>query len=469
MNIIQDVKQNNNTAQEQLKDILEKSNKISQKLQIREPLHGDLDFSILPEYGFTNITYISLEKGEITSITGLPKLLISLSCADNLLDKIENLPEGLQSLDVAHNFITELDVSYLKQLELLNFTDNKITTIENLPHTLLSINGDNNLLHKLNLFGLAHLELLNISNNPITLIENLPEGIIVFNMENTPDIEFRNSPVIPISAVVEDVDSRINYNESLNEYFRLKRNYNDKLFRMKKKVHEKAKSTRAAQREVLTLKPPCIKCKRPVGTIFSKKDNRYIAICGDVKTPCKLDIQIFAGTISPVNWLLYIIKENMDLTKDAIIRQKLDTIFNYTSEEDSVKLFKQKLKTYNSNSDSFKELSDKNNEALYGSQKKILIDKKNGDIFQLIEQIHILLEEYTKTNNHELLKTAMDMQVLQLLPETRNLRKLKHEVMEMNHEKINEKDMYGLFQYPCTLSKIDDVFGEPPRVIKFTK
>jgi Leucine-rich repeat (LRR) protein len=202
MNIIleqrADVIQNNNTAQERLKSILENLNKTAQRIRIIEPLYGDIDFSILAEYGFSTIKDITLSKGEITSITGLPKILMSLSCVDNLLTELIDLPRGLRNIDIAHNYLTQIDISPIEQLETLVVTDNKITTLENLPSTLAMIRCDNNQLTHLNLAGLTQLELLNVSNNPITVIENMPENIVDFKMENTPSIEFRNSPVIPI-------------------------------------------------------------------------------------------------------------------------------------------------------------------------------------------------------------------------------------------------------------------------------
>ena len=41
----------NNTAQEQLKGVLENFNKASLELSVSIPLHGDIDFAILKEYG----------------------------------------------------------------------------------------------------------------------------------------------------------------------------------------------------------------------------------------------------------------------------------------------------------------------------------------------------------------------------------------------------------------------------------
>ena len=42
-------------------------------------------------------------------------------------------------------------------------------------------------------------------------------------------------------------------------------------------------------------------------------------------------------------WLFDFFKGEFDKVKDSIIRQKLDTLFNYITEEESVSLFKDKL------------------------------------------------------------------------------------------------------------------------------
>jgi hypothetical protein len=75
----------NNTAQEQLRDLLENTPKNLRDLSILQELHGDLDFSILKDFGMTNITSISFVKGEITSVINLPQGLLQFECIDNYL------------------------------------------------------------------------------------------------------------------------------------------------------------------------------------------------------------------------------------------------------------------------------------------------------------------------------------------------------------------------------------------------
>jgi hypothetical protein len=463
-----------NTAQSYLKDFLEKFNKSSRDISILEPLHGDLDFSILKDYGITNITKIVLTKGEITGITGLPESLLEFECPDNLLISLDGLPSNLIRIEIPYNYLENFDVASLTKLEMLIVNDNKLTDIENIPSTIKELNCSNNKLTFLNLTGIIGLQKLIVSNNPITVIENLPEGIVDFKMENTPSIEFRNSSAAAIlenrnDDLTQTQKNKKNVNEALNEYFKMKNLYQEKNLKMKQKVFEKIKSKREAKKEVLKIKPPCVKCKRPVGSVFEKKNNRYIARCGDAVKPCSLDIAIFTGNSMTLDYTLELFREECDESKETIIRQKLNTLFNYTTEEQSIRIFKQKLEDYNSESNIYKDLLNRNNELFHNVDKQHLIDKKNDIIFHLNERVQDLLKEYKKTQNKEVLNQAVHIQIKEIQPEIRNLRNLKYEIMEMNEVSEKNQNIYTVFQYPIELSKLINNSGEPPRVIKFVK
>lgn len=471
MNIIQEQRQRilkeNNTAQTRLKDILEKFNKASRELALVEPLHGDLDFSILKEYGITNLSKITCTKGEITSVIGIPESVSDFECPDNLLINLDNLPSGLIVIEIPHNYLETIDLSALIKLETLIISDNKLTAIRNIPPTLKTLDVNSNKLTSLNLAGVLAMESLIVSNNPIALIENMPEGTQV-KMENTPSIEFRNSSVADtmFGGADPSVTRSKHVDESLNEYFRMKSAYEEKFYKQKKRIFERSESKKQAKKEILKIRAPCVKCKRPVGTVFSLKSGKYTAKCGDVQNPCKLDIQIYVGESNMrLDYILNIFHEDNEEIKNTIIEQKLDTLFNYTSEEDSIKSFKKELEAFTSNGKTFKKLLDKKNELFFNVDKKKLIEKKNGEIFRINERIQMLIKEYEKTQNKEILKQAVQMQVKELSPEIRNLRVLKNETMEI----LKDESEYVLFQYPVEIPKIEHNVGEPMRVIKFER
>jgi hypothetical protein len=128
------------------------------------------------------------------------------------------------------------------------------------------------------------------------------------------------------------------------------------------------------------------------------------------------------------------------------------------------------MDAYMIDSATYKELLDVHNN-MYNNEAKIAaIEKKTGELFRLIEQNREMLDEYKQTDNRELLKSAMELQVSQIIPESRNLRMLKYEIMEMDRREISSgKNEHVLFQYPSQITNMDYITGEPSRVISFVK
>ena len=283
-----------------------------------------------------------------------------------------------------------------------------------------------------------------------------------------------------------------NYIEGLNEYFSLQNNYKKKLLEAKRKVFKSAVTKKIAKNSVATVKIPCIKCQRPVGTRFLNKYDKYMALCGDTQNPCTLDIQIYTGEIDMYKEHLYDNYQSIQELKQNIICKKLDSLFGFVTEEESVNVFKDELEKYNIETKIYAELLDIHNDIYNNPDKNMLIEKKNEVIFRLKESIHKLLDEYKDTNNKDFLKQAVLAQHKQLTPEYINLRMLKYEIMEMdrqNKQNLDDKQKiilndnceleiakegnstieHHLVQRTASLAKLEYSFHEDPRVIKFVK
>lgn len=473
MNIIEQQREEiiteNNTAQESLINLLEKGNRITQILRIREALHGDLDFSILSEYGYENVQYITIERGEITSITGLPKSLFSLICPANLLIDLTDLPVGLKHIDIRNNYLKSISLGNLVQLESINLSHNKLKELENLPTTIVELICDHNILAKLDLRGLDNLTKLVVSNNPITLIENLPEGgVYDIQMEGCPTIQFRNTPsvnLVNVDSVDEDARNK-DFNEALKYYFKIKSDYEEKLLKQRKKIYKEEPNKRIAKRLLQNVRPKCIKCKQDGGTIFSqgKVEDRYTAKCGNTSSPCNLDISIFTGASTNIEDTLKVFKDEVDDIKDTIIRQKLDTLFNYVTEEKSVVLFKKQMQAFNENMELYQRFLNEYNDIHNNKEKKEAIVEKTVDIYRMIEQNRELMKRYRTEGNQEILIAAVTEQLKEILPEIRKLTAMKYEAME-----VVNADTYVVYKYPVSIERMTTIVGEPPRVLKFNK
>ena len=485
MNIIQDKREtiirDNNTAQIKLTNILETHDKTITELIVNEPLHGELDLSIFENMGFTKIKHLDLGEGEITGIVNYPKTLQVLKCANNLLVEIENLPDDILEIDFQYNYLSHVDFKGLNKLYKINISHNKIIEVENLPPNLEELYCENNNLKNLNLLENNKLRLLHISHNSNVIIENVPKSLVDLKMEENPFSEVTYQEMHPTEREPRN-DEKKSFIETLKVFLNLKTYYENTLYEKRKEVYESKKTMKGkntARKLAQQVKPLCINCKRPVGTIFSVKKGEYTAICGDAnaQTKCNLNVKLLRGDFSSHDSLLYLFHEEMEELKEKIISRKLDTLFNYVDENRAVSKFKKELEDYNFTSGMFKQLYEKNIELHNDPMRKELIIKKENDVYKLMETINKLLEEYEKQGNREILRNAVEIQVKELIPEMENLRRLKYELIEMDNQTVNAGGFgksiidvkCNLIQRYVNLSKHDFTFGEEPSVVKFIR
>jgi hypothetical protein len=258
-------------------------------------------------------------------------------------------------------------------------------------------------------------------------------------------------------------ENHADFMESLNTYFEMKSEYQRKVYEMKKQVFNKAKSKKSAKKLMAELKPKCINCDRPVGSLFTNEGRNYLARCGDAKNPCNLDIKIFAGEYGLLDNFLNTFQREIQDTKEEIIKQKLDTLFNYIGEREAISLFKKKLEEYTEINTFLKELVDEYTMLNFNEERKEKVEKKIAHIGMIQERFNDLIKKYNESDNRELLKDAMTVYINDIKPEMDNLQMMKYETMEINKEGSD----YVMFQKEYRLDKLDFTFGSYPKVLKF--
>ena len=469
---------NERSAQQNIADLLKTlpnnitTFDITQTKLKNETLSGDIDFSIFEKYDFKMIKTIILgEKNKITQIIHLPPTLETLYCPNNLLISLENVPSSLQDLNVSGNLLSHIDLRETPHLVKLNLSHNQFQEIDYLPPFIKELNVSDNNISKLELLDLNKLQILNCLNNHGIVLNNVPPQL--------KNIKMNDEFLISNEEIKEDtrnvskekkMELHKNYVEALNDYFKLKNQYEKKEKQLKKKQN---KSKGVRQNVVL---PPCVNCKRPVGSIFTKgkQNNKYMVICGDSVKPCNLNIQIYSGEYFDLNEMLLNFKEHMEELKQYIIEQKLQTLFNFQSDTVSTTLFKKTLEEFNTNNEMYKDLLDKYNHLHNNKHKQELIKLQNNKIQEIKGKMKNILKKIkmdeeggvNATTTKEMLKTVVDMHVNSLMPEISNLQKMKYEIIEMEK---TENNVYVLHQQEHHYSKNLQTYDEPAKVIKYTK
>lgn len=460
---------NENTAQDRLINMIESMTKPLTKVNINETISGDVDLSIFKEMGFGIPEEITFTNGKITNIYNIPEGLLKLYCSNNILISIENIPKSIEVLEIQNNYLKSIDVSALSSLESLNVSHNHLELLDKLPESLNELKCTHNKLDHLNLSGLTELKLLHISNNSITYIENLPQNVPEFQMANTPSIEFRNFDVNTVigSQENEKYKRKKDFFKAMNDYYKLKEKYENNLHKLRKRAYKNAPTKKIAKSAVNQVKIPCIKCKRPTGTIFTVSIDKLIAHCGDKTTPCNLNINLYKGDFVKMDNNIVDFKNDLDIIIHHILSMKMKNIFDYEDEELTKEMYNKYMTEYNLTNRVYNDLIDKHN-LLFNNKETIQKMKDlNKDIFSILDTNKSLFEEYQKTNNREVIKTIVKNNINEVDVLARNLRNLKHEIMEMNY--YDDEKLHKLYQFPVILNKLTSNIGEPESVVKYER
>ena len=240
--------------------------------------------------------------------------------------------------------------------------------------------------------------------------------------------------------------------KSIDKYYALKNEYSLSIEKEKNKLKGiKGLSWKEKRREFIKLKPKCVNCKRPVGTIFSIKlvnetDRHILAICGDKVAPCPLNIDIDLGYTKDVRVELKNDKQLLDEYKQMVIKDKNDLIFGYINSETAVEKF-DKLKEDISITTSTHELI--NDIFLSVTDNPEKIEQLNKDITKLnifIDEYKKMDKKYNETSNIQYLKDIVNSYINNLIPFTQKINgqnKIKENLLK---KIMNEKYAYSAIE-----------------------
>lgn len=262
--------------------------------------------------------------------------------------------------------------------------------------------------------------------------------------------------------------NQISVNEALNEFYKLKSKYESDYNKYKQKIiKDKNLSWKEKKQEFKQLKPKCINCKRPVGTIFSVKhlgkeneDSRELkAICGSLSEPCNLNITINPGvTYNIMTHIKELEKDNEDY-KNEIIEYKNKLLFGYTTTEAAVEKFDKTKDAINDihfllnfNYEQYFEIVD-------NKSKNENIQKLQEEIYFFIAEIKQSMSNFNNTTNVQFARDAVEIYVKQMQPKIDELVTLKYKVNLVEYDEIN--GTYHLIQKKIGIATLEDNYVEP--------
>jgi hypothetical protein len=181
---------------------------------------------------------------------------------------------------------------------------------------------------------------------------------------------------IIINIMYNYIMDNIDIIHAINEFYKLKNEYEKTLLNEKISIiNNTSLSKEDKLKKYKLFKPKCINCKQEVGTIFTSNNKKLIAKCGAVKssfqnnfTPCNLNIEIEKGNIEILSNIINEFSDEKEQDKDDIIKTKLNYFFNFESEENTIKIFKEQKKSYLENMETYTDYLDEFNDVVNNSE-----------------------------------------------------------------------------------------------------
>lgn len=262
-----------------------------------------------------------------------------------------------------------------------------------------------------------------------------------------------------------EADKKNIFIDALNIYFKMKTDYEETNLKLRKKIiKEKGLSWKEKRTEYKKLKPKCVNCKRPVGSIFSNFYNpeengrKLMAVCGDRMDPCPLNITINLGETTTYLNDSYSLEKEIISLKNKIIKDKNDQIFGYISLEDAVKNFEDVKEDLN--------LTLSNYELVLENYMNVSDNKKKNDsikieqisIYQDVQSIKDYISQYNSGENVQFIRDAVEIYVNQLTPKIENLNKLKFSYRDVVYD--SDDDTYHFIQKQYTIDEIETNYSK---------
>jgi hypothetical protein len=256
-------------------------------------------------------------------------------------------------------------------------------------------------------------------------------------------------------------------NNAINEYYKLKTSYEEQVNKTKKKIIGNPdyswKEKRAKYQEI---KPKCINCKCPGGTIFSTKyydenDAEYRqlkAICGVIVNPCSLNITINVGKYSSLTDVLKEFETEISQIKKNIIEYKNKLLFGFVTTEEALRNFtnlKSLLSDYTTYSHTFLE---EYIDIVNNSEDKRILNEDLEKSYILIDEMKKNIEQFNESNNLQFVKDMVTTYNTNLRP---LLIKIRNEKYKENSVYYNEDtNTYHLIQEKNTIQELEFNEGE---------
>lgn len=259
-----------------------------------------------------------------------------------------------------------------------------------------------------------------------------------------------------VAGTVVETIRESKFLEALQSYFRIKTKYESSYKKKKNKIMTNNNISVQEKRErIQKITTNCISCKKPVGTVFSSKNKHYKAICGSTDSPCKLNIDLIAGNVVNTQETLQLISKIYEEEVVSIMKTKLDLLFNFKNEEETLQEFATLNDSLKSNNKILKYYRDLENNLKNNTDNAENMERINNSVEVLIDDFKQNIEKYQKEKKLSVLKDAMTLFTTKLMPLLQEKQKSEYVYQAMEFD--GSEETYHLVQRKYLPNKLEDV------------
>jgi hypothetical protein len=252
----------------------------------------------------------------------------------------------------------------------------------------------------------------------------------------------------------EKMEEKKKFIDGLNTYFKLKAAYEANIKKEKIQVSKlPGLSWREKRNEYAKIKHKCINCKRPVGSIFSTKtinsERQYLALCGDRKTPCPLDIKINLGMVLNITEDIRQDEEKIDNYKRLIILDKNDLLFGYITATAAIARF-DKIKEEVADATKIYEFTlEQYLNIVDNVEKKEELKKLKLEFYNNLDNFNAMVQQYKTTQNTQFIIDAVELYTTTMQPRVNEI--LKNTYSYNGVEYNDDDNTFHLIQIPISI------------------
>ncbi len=263
---------------------------------------------------------------------------------------------------------------------------------------------------------------------------------------------------------------------ALENYYKLKGEYESKIQAQRKKIrNDRTLSKQEKRRKMLELVPKCINCGKSGGTKFTVNGSTLRCVCGNTEEPCNLNIEINRGMFENLSTTYNLFMEDREDIKEDIIRTRLDLLFNYTNEEETITKFNELTEEHKVIEQGILDIQEQFDNIILGKRNTEAIIEARQNLYEYKRELTDLAKQYAETGNENLIQDMIDKYTSDIRPEAEKLRNFKYALSTIECSDGGEymggcdDDIRVLVQEPYTYQETQISPSEEPVVISNSK